>query len=79
ADAAWWQVSKFDTAVITDASQVGVRVRKLDVVAMRTLSLRGSRACYRLMREGKDVAQQYRDAMPELTSRENWTRLFQES
>ena len=77
ADASWWQVSKFDTAVITDASQEGVRVRKRDVTAMRALSLRGTRACYRLVREGKDVAQQYRDAMPALTSRENWARLFE--
>lgn len=78
-DAHWWHVSKFDTAVVTDASQEGVRVRKRDVAAMRELSVRASRVCLRLVREGADVTQQYRHAMPELTSRENWTRLFGKS
>ena len=30
AEAHWWHVSLFDTAVITDASQSGVRVRRRD-------------------------------------------------
>lgn len=77
ADAHWWHVSKFETAVVTDASQEGVRVRRRDVAAMRELSLRASRACFRLVREGPNVAQQYRDAMPVLTGRENWARLFE--
>jgi len=79
ADAHWWHVGKFETAVVTDASQEGVRVRRRDVAAGRKLFARASRTCYRLAREGNKVSQQYRDAMPELTSRENWTRLFGKS
>jgi len=37
---------------------------------------RYARVCYRLFREGPDVGRRYREAMPELASRENWARLF---
>lgn len=76
ADAHWWHVGKFETAVVTDASQEGVRVRKRDVAAMRELSRRAARVCFRLVRESPRVVQQYREAMPELAGRENWARLF---
>ncbi|WP_127781665.1 glycosyltransferase [Rhodococcus sp. X156] len=75
-DAHWWHVARFETAVVTDASQEGVHVRRQDPVARRDLLARLTRVCYQLYREGPDVAQRYRDALPELTSRENWQRLF---
>jgi galactofuranosylgalactofuranosylrhamnosyl-N-acetylglucosaminyl-diphospho-decaprenol beta-1,5/1,6-galactofuranosyltransferase len=31
----------------------------------------------RLRKEGAAVQEQYKRAMPELTSRENWTRLYE--
>ncbi len=79
ADAHWWHIGKFETAVVTDASQEGVRVRRRDVAAGRELFARAAKACFRLVREGTSVAQQYRDAMPILTGRENWARLFGKS
>lgn len=75
-DSYWWHVSRFDIAVVTDASQQGVHVRKQDRVAMRELLTRLARVCHQLYRQGPDVAQRYRDAMPALTGRENWSRLF---
>jgi galactofuranosylgalactofuranosylrhamnosyl-N-acetylglucosaminyl-diphospho-decaprenol beta-1,5/1,6-galactofuranosyltransferase len=75
-DAHWWHVSLFDTAVVTEPSQEGVRVRRLDRGTMLKLGTRGVRVLARLVRESAALRRQYRAAMPELTSRQNWQRLF---
>nr|WP_249357778.1 glycosyltransferase [Nocardia cyriacigeorgica] len=75
-DAHWWHVSLFDHVVVTDASQSGVRVRRRDKATARKLLLRTIRVLRRLRRELPALQQQYRAAMPELTSRENWERLY---
>jgi galactofuranosylgalactofuranosylrhamnosyl-N-acetylglucosaminyl-diphospho-decaprenol beta-1,5/1,6-galactofuranosyltransferase len=76
ADAHWWHVSLFDTAVVTDPSQEGVRVRRSDRAVMVDLARRGGGVLVRLVREGERVRDQYRAALPELTDRDTWTRLF---
>jgi galactofuranosylgalactofuranosylrhamnosyl-N-acetylglucosaminyl-diphospho-decaprenol beta-1,5/1,6-galactofuranosyltransferase len=75
-DAHWWHVSLFDYAVVTDASQAGVRVLRRDKQNIRKLSVRLVKAIRRFRAEAPALQQQYRDALPELTSRENWARLF---
>ncbi|MGH3794759.1 MAG: glycosyltransferase [Pseudonocardiaceae bacterium] len=75
-DTRWWFVSKFRTVVITDASQQGVRLLQLDREQLIALGKRAFTVLRRLQREGARVQQQYRVAMPELTSRQNWQRLF---
>lgn len=75
-DAHWWHVSLFAHAVVTDRSQEGVRVRKRDKDAAKALFTRGVQALRRLRTETADVSDAYRIAMPELTSRENWARLY---
>ncbi|MGH3516894.1 MAG: glycosyltransferase [Haloechinothrix sp.] len=75
-EAHWWHVSLFRTAVVTDASQEGVRVRSYDRARMLELAKRGVTVINRLRKEGSGVRDQYQRAMPELTSRENWTRLY---
>ncbi|ORI27221.1 glycosyltransferase [Rhodococcus sp. 1168] len=75
-DAHWWHVSLFAHAVVTDRSQEGVRVRKRDKNAAKMLFKRGVQALRRLRTETADVSDAYRIAMPELTSRENWARLY---
>ncbi|MGH3630741.1 MAG: glycosyltransferase, partial [Sciscionella sp.] len=75
-EAFWWHVSRFDTAVVTDASQEAVRVRTRDRARMLALLKQGLSVTNRLLREIPAVRQQYRDAVPELTSRDNWTRLY---
>lgn len=76
-EAHWWHISQFDTAVVTDASQEGVRVRKYDRDRMFDLGKRAVKVIGRLRKEGAAVQQQYKRAMPELTSRENWKRLYE--
>ena len=75
-DAHWWHVSLFETAVVTDLSQHGVRVVRLDRSAMVKLGIRGVRVIARLVRDGATLRRRYQAAMPELTSRQNWQRLF---
>ncbi|MCP2294709.1 galactofuranosylgalactofuranosylrhamnosyl-N-acetylglucosaminyl-diphospho-decaprenol beta-1,5/1,6-galactofuranosyltransferase [Nocardia amikacinitolerans] len=75
-DAHWWHVSLFDHVVVTDASQSGVRVRQRDKARARQLLLRTFRVLRRLRRELPELQERYRAAMPELTSRANWERLY---
>ncbi|WP_406268808.1 glycosyltransferase [Nocardia sp. NBC_00881] len=75
-DAYWWHVSLFDHVVVTDASQSGVRVRRRDKARARQLLRRTLRVLRRLRRELPTVQAQYRAAVPELTSRANWERLY---
>ncbi|MFD8497427.1 glycosyltransferase [Amycolatopsis sp. NPDC059657] len=76
-EANWWHISLFETVVVTDASQEGVRVRKYDREKMFTLAKRAARVINRLRKEGTAVKEQYKRATPELTSRENWKRLYE--
>lgn len=75
-EAHWWHVGLFETAVVTDASQEGVRVRKYDRDRMFKLGKQGLTVMNRLRKEGRAVQAQYRRAVPELTSRDNWKRLY---
>ncbi|MEV7549607.1 glycosyltransferase [Amycolatopsis sp. NPDC089917] len=75
-EAHWWHVATFDTAVVTDASQEGVRVRSYDRAKMFDLARKGAKVIQRLRKEGAAVQEQYKRSMPELTSRDNWKRLY---
>jgi galactofuranosylgalactofuranosylrhamnosyl-N-acetylglucosaminyl-diphospho-decaprenol beta-1,5/1,6-galactofuranosyltransferase len=75
-DAHWWHVSLFQTAVVTDPSQQGVRARRLDQALMRRLGTQGLRVLARFLRAQPRVRRAYQAAMPVLTSSQNWQRLF---
>ncbi|TNC27448.1 glycosyltransferase [Amycolatopsis alkalitolerans] len=75
-DEAWWHVSLFRTAVVTDASQTGVRVRRLDKKLMTKLGKQGLAVLWRLRQEGAETVRRYHQEQPRLTGKENWERLF---
>ncbi|MGH3516893.1 MAG: glycosyltransferase [Haloechinothrix sp.] len=75
-EAHWWHVALFTTAVVTDAAQDGVRIRSYDRARVLELAKRGARVLNRLRKDGHTVREQYRRAAPDLTSRDNWTRLY---
>ncbi|MBP1161179.1 galactofuranosylgalactofuranosylrhamnosyl-N-acetylglucosaminyl-diphospho-decaprenol beta-1,5/1,6-galactofuranosyltransferase [Rhodococcus sp. PvR044] len=77
-DAHWWHISLFDHVVVTDASQSGVRIRQRDKGKAVDLLRRTVRVLRRLREDGAAVSRQYRDAAPQLTSRENWERLYEQ-
>lgn len=72
----WWHVSLFDNAVVTDASQNAVRIRRRDKDAAVELGKRAAKVCWQLRKEAPHMKQVWQDAMPKLTSRENWARLY---
>ena len=76
ADAQWWHVAQFDTAVVTDASQEGVRIRTRDRAMMVALLRRTAGVLRRLLSDGRRLREEYRAAAPQLASRENWKRLY---
>jgi galactofuranosylgalactofuranosylrhamnosyl-N-acetylglucosaminyl-diphospho-decaprenol beta-1,5/1,6-galactofuranosyltransferase len=75
-DATWWHVSQFDTVVVTDGSQGGVRVRRRDKELTIRLAKQTGRLVRQLVSEMPRLREEYRAAAPELTSRENWRRLY---
>ncbi|TNC28806.1 glycosyltransferase family 2 protein [Amycolatopsis alkalitolerans] len=72
----WWHVSLFDTAVVTDPTQSGVRLRRRDQAQLRAIAYQGTRVVWRFAREARRAQSRYRHSLPELTGRPNWTRLF---
>jgi len=75
-DAHWWHVSQFDTVVVTDGSQEGVRLRRRDRELTIKLAKDTGRIVKRLLADVPRLREEYRAAVPELTSRENWRRLY---
>ena len=75
-DSAWWHTSQFDKVVVTDASQEGVRIRKRDRALTVELAKRAARVARDLVRETPRLRAAYRAAVPDVTSRENWRRLY---
>ncbi|MDG3014169.1 glycosyltransferase [Speluncibacter jeojiensis] len=75
-DSFWWHVSLFDNAYVTDASQTGVRVRRRDPELAKELGKRAVRVFRRFHAEAPAVRDAFRAAQPQLTSRENWARLY---
>ena len=53
-----------------------MRIREFDKQTGLRLIREAATSCMRLAKEGPAVAAAYRQALPELTSRENWRRLF---
>ncbi len=75
-DATWWHVSQFATAVVTDGSQEGVRLRRRDRETTIRLARQTARVLRAVIAEMPRLRQEYRAAVPRLTSRENWRRLY---
>jgi galactofuranosylgalactofuranosylrhamnosyl-N-acetylglucosaminyl-diphospho-decaprenol beta-1,5/1,6-galactofuranosyltransferase len=75
-DAKWWHVSLFKSVIVTDSAQDAFRVRQFDRDVVVDLAKRGTRTLSRLAKEGTAAREQWRGAMGDLTTRENWDRLF---
>lgn len=73
----WWHVSLFRTAVVTDSGQDAVRIRTFDRPTVLRLSAEGAVLFTRLARESAAMQGEWQQAVPELTSRDNWRRLFE--
>lgn len=74
-DAKWWHVGRFEHVFVTDASQSGVRERRYDHALAKEMGVRLTQVVRRFRAEAPAVADDYRAAFDQLTSRENWARL----
>ncbi|ALG05718.1 glycosyltransferase [Kibdelosporangium phytohabitans] len=75
-DAKWWHVSLFKSVIVTDSAQDAFRVRHFDRDVVVELAKRGTKTLSRLAKEGATAREEWRAAMGDLTTRENWDRLF---
>ncbi len=76
ADASWWRVPAYDSALISTADGRGKSVYRRDRATFRRL-FRESRKLHHELAENWDrLAREYRDAMPEFTSQAAWRKTF---
>ena len=74
----WWHVSLFETAIVTDASQGGVRIRKRDRDTAIRLGRQAAASLRKFVKLAPELQRQYRAELGRLSSRENWARLYGE-
>ena len=75
--ALWFLLGNLDSATVSNADGSGVAFRRRDPKAFRELSKRVVRNYRRLMRRWPALREEYRAAVPELTSVESWRRIFE--
>ncbi|KRD47464.1 glycosyl transferase [Oerskovia sp. Root918] len=75
-DARWWKLSQYDSAIVSNAEGTGASWHRRDPQKVRTMLAEGIKLHARLFSEWSTLRQQYRDALPEITSFEAWEKTF---
>jgi galactofuranosylgalactofuranosylrhamnosyl-N-acetylglucosaminyl-diphospho-decaprenol beta-1,5/1,6-galactofuranosyltransferase len=75
-DANWWRVPGFDSALVSAADGSGKNIYTRDRGQFRRMLVESVRLHRRLRREWPRLSRQYREALPELTSREAWEQFL---
>jgi len=75
-DSTWWHISQFGTAVVTDASQEGVRVRTRDSAKAKELAKWAMTVAKLIVSETPRLRGEYRGAVAEVVDKDNWKRLY---
>lgn len=75
-DAAWWRLSQYDSAVVTNAEGTGAAWYKRDPAKVRSnlsdsISLHST-----ILRKWPELREEYRSALKDLTSVESWRSVF---
>lgn len=76
ADNSWHHSSLFSEAIVTDAALDAFRVRRFERRTAWKLSKRTFMVLWRLRREGRRTARQWRQSLGALTGRAAWARLY---
>ncbi|MDQ0613308.1 galactofuranosylgalactofuranosylrhamnosyl-N-acetylglucosaminyl-diphospho-decaprenol beta-1,5/1,6-galactofuranosyltransferase [Microbacterium sp. W4I4] len=76
-DANWWRVPLYDSALVSAADGSGKNVFVRDRVKFRSLLTQSVRLHARLRRNWRSLQAQYRAALPEMVSEENWRQIIQ--
>ena len=75
--ARWFLLGNLDSATVSNADGSGVAFRRRDPKLFRELSARSAQTYRRLVAEWPALVEQYRAALPELTSVEAWRKYFE--
>jgi galactofuranosylgalactofuranosylrhamnosyl-N-acetylglucosaminyl-diphospho-decaprenol beta-1,5/1,6-galactofuranosyltransferase len=74
--ALWFLLGNLDSATVSNADGSGVAFRRRDPKVFRELALKAAHNWRRLSAEWPKLVEQYRAALPELTSVESWRKVF---
>jgi len=75
--ALWFLLGNLDSATVSNPDGSGVAFRRRDPEIFKDLSQRSARTYRRLIAEWPRLQQEYRAALPELTSVESWRKVFE--
>lgn len=75
-DSKWWRLSQYDSAIVSNADGTGASWYKRDRTLARTLLKDSIRLHLKLRSEWKSLSREYRQALPEFTSMEQWESTF---
>ncbi len=78
-DLKWWLLSQFDSALVSSADGTSAAWYKRRPDKFRDLLSRSVALHTRLAREWPQLAQQYQDALPDLSSSKTWHETFEAS
>jgi galactofuranosylgalactofuranosylrhamnosyl-N-acetylglucosaminyl-diphospho-decaprenol beta-1,5/1,6-galactofuranosyltransferase len=75
-DAKWWMIAQFDSAVVSMPDGTSASWYRRDKDEFSSLLRRTVEVHQRLYREWPQLARQYRRALPDITSPEQWAKTF---
>ena len=75
-DNKWWRMSQYDSAIVSNAEGTGASWYKRDPKILRELLAEGVRLNAEVLRNWKKLSDEYRGALPEITSIESWRKTF---
>lgn len=76
-DGKWYHLAALDSAIVSNADGTGVSVYRRDPRTVRENLAESARLHTELGRRWNELAQTYREALPQITSVEAWERTFQ--
>jgi galactofuranosylgalactofuranosylrhamnosyl-N-acetylglucosaminyl-diphospho-decaprenol beta-1,5/1,6-galactofuranosyltransferase len=76
-DAKWWMISQFDSVVVSMPDGGSAAWHHRDPEEFRSLLRRTVEIHQRLHRKWPELARQYRQALPDLVSPEQWAKTFE--
>ncbi len=75
-DNKWWNTAQWDSALVTNAEGTGIAWYRRDPAKMRRMLSESVANQAKILAEWPRLRQQYRDALPMLTSFETWEDIF---
>lgn len=75
-DNKWYWMPRFDSALVTSADGTGASVYQRDPASVRRLTAESLRLHGELARRWESLAREYQEALPRITSPQEWARTF---